>query len=429
MGDAEETWGRPDRLSAEMRIRAGPAFAAATTLLLLAAGAAASDGVGPASPARADVVLKQIGAFDEPTYLTAAPGSRRLLFVTERKGVIAVIRRGRALPRPFLNISGMVRRRNLEQGLLGLAFPPDYRRSGRFYVQYTDTSGDIRIDEFRRRTATVAARSSRRPVLRIPEIDHYSNHNGGQLEFRGRLLYIGVGDGSNPGDVANQAQDIASLRGKILRINPRPSRRGRPYRVPRSNPFVGRRGRDEILAYGLRNPWRFSFPPRRGGVDRIVIGDVGQNRFEEIDYETVRAANGADFGWDAFEGHAPYGCGAICPNAGTRDPGGTVPPIHTYRHRRGACAVVGGYVVEDPALKSLRGRYVYADYCGRLRSLRLRRGAAAGDRPLGVSVPRGRLGFPALTSLGTDARGDLYLMSDNGPVYRFVAPRGSRAAR
>jgi hypothetical protein len=159
-----------------------------------------------------------------------------------------------------------------------------------------------------------------------------------------------------------------------------------------------------------------------------VIGDVGQNRFEEIDYATVRAADGANFGWDAFEGRAPYGCGAICPNAGTRDPGGTVPPIHTYRHRRGACAVVGGYEVEDPRLKTLRGRYVYGDYCGHLRSLRLRLGAAAGDRPLAVSVPPGRLGFPALTSLGTDARGNLYVMSDNGPVYRLVAP-GARVPR
>ncbi len=368
------------------------------------------------------MALKRIGDFDSPTYVTGAPGFPHLLFVVQRDGRIALMRHGRRLPRPFLDISARVNGGALERGLLGLAFPPDYRRSRHLYVQYTNSAGDVQIDEYRRARPEFAPASSRRPLITVAQPPGYPNHNGGQLQFRGRFLYSGIGDGADPGDVFNHAQDLGSLRGKILRVNPRPSPGGRPYRVPRSNPFVGRPGRDEIFSYGLRNPFRFSFERRPRSGDRILIADVGQNRFEELDYLPLSAARGANFGWDAFEGSEPYACGALCPNAGTPDPGRTVAPVFTQPHADGNCAIIGGYVIHDPALPRLRGRYLHGDYCsGRIGALGLRRGAAGNDRNLAaVKLRPGRLGFAALTSFGLGPGRRLYVASENGPVYRLV---------
>ncbi|MFN8161612.1 MAG: PQQ-dependent sugar dehydrogenase [Solirubrobacterales bacterium] len=371
--------------------------------------------------------LQRIGRFRNPTYVTSAPGFPGLLFVAERKGKVVVLRDGVRLPRPFLDITRQVTTEAIEQGLVGLAFSPDYARNGRFYVQYVDRAGDLRIDEFTRRTPTFAPTRTRRALLEVPQLDGYTNHNGGQLAFHGRYLYSGIGDGADPGDPFNLAQSLNSLRGKILRIDPRPAPDGRPFRIPRSNPFVGRPGRDPIYSYGLRNPYRFSFQDVPGGPDRIVIADVGQHRFEEIDYTTLAAASGANFGWDAYEGAFLYdpACGALCPNSGTPDPGGTVFPIKQIKHPD-FCAVIGGYVMDDPALPALRGRYVYGDYCsGRIRSLApVPTPPATDDASIGVKLPNGPDGFPALTSMGLDAQKHLYLSSGNGPVYRLVAARG-----
>jgi glucose/arabinose dehydrogenase len=321
-----------------------------------------------------------------------------------------VLRGGRRLRRPFLDIRGLVRSGG-EEGLLSIAFPPDYRQSGRFYDYYTDSAGDIRVDELRRRGATRAARGSRRTVIRIPHPVN-SNHNGGQLQFLGDLLYLGTGDGGSAGDPPNNAQNTDSLLGKLLRIDPRPGG-GNPYSAPADNPFVGRAGRDEIYSYGLRNPFRFSFDTTSAGQPRIAIADVGQNRFEELDYTTVTGARGANFGWDAFEGFSRY----TEENGDTPDPGNTTKPILAYGQSRddGSCSIIGGYVVRDPRLPSLRGRYVYTDFCsGVLRSLvpRLRR--AGDDRRLGLEVP-------SPTSFGEDARGRIYVCSQEGPVYRLVS--------
>ncbi len=389
----------------------GARVAAVLAALALAALSSCGASGPPATTAgRSGVGLKRIGNFDRPVYVTAAPGLPRLLFVVEQGGRILVLRSGRPLRRPFLDISRLVSSEG-ERGLLSVAFPPDYRRSGRLYVYYTDRQGDIRVDEFRRRSQTRAARRSRRPVIQIPHRQN-TNHNGGQLQFLGRLLYLGTGDGGSAGDPPNNAQNKHSLLGKLLRIDPRPSH-GRPYSIPASNPFVGRPGRGEIYSYGLRNPFRFSFDTVSAGRPRIAIGDVGQDRFEEVDYLAVGAASGANFGWDAFEGFARY----RDENSGTPDPGGTVKPIFAYSHRRGGCSITGGYVVGDRRLRGLYGRYVYTDYCdGRLRSLvpHLRR--ASDDRPLGL-----RVNSPS--SFGVDGRGRLYIASLDGPVYRLV-PRG-----
>jgi glucose/arabinose dehydrogenase len=334
-----------------------------------------------------------VGNFESPVYVAGAPGFRRLLFVVEQTGRVRVLRGGRKLGRPFLDIRGLVSTGG-ERGLLSIAFPPDYRESRRFYVYYTDRQGDIRIDEFRRKGATRAARGSRRAVVEIPHRAN-SNHNGGQLAFLGELLYFGTGDGGSGGDPPNNAQNRSSRLGKLLRIDP--ARRG---------------AKPQIYSIGLRNPYRFSFDtvtaPRQ---PRIAIGDVGQNRFEELDYTTVAAARGANFGWDAFEGHAPY----TGDNDGTPDPGGTVKPIFAYPHSRGgSCSIIGGYVVGDRRLRSLYKRYVYADLCeGELRSLRPTLRRARGDRKLGLSVS-------TPSSFGEDTLGRVYVASLEGPVYRLV---------
>lgn len=355
------------------------------------------------------MALKKIGKFDRPVYVTGAPGFPKLLFVVEQPGRVAVLRGSRRLARPFLDIRDMVGYDEAERGLLSIAFPPDYRRSGSFYVYYVNKAGNIRIDEFKRRSATRADPTSQRQVIEIPHPVN-ANHNGGQMQFLGNLLYFGTGDGGSGGDPPNNAQNKDVLLGKLLRIDPRPAGNA-PYSVPPNNPFVGKPGRDEIYSYGLRNPFRFSFDRLSGSQPRIAIGDVGQNKFEELDYTTVAAARGANFGWDAFEGFAPY----TEENSGTPDPGGTTKPIFAYSHNRGgSCSIIGGYVVADPSLRSLYGRYVYADLCeGQLRALVPHLKRAAHDHKLGLAVE-------SPTSFGEDDAHHLYVCSLDGPVYRLV---------
>lgn len=359
---------------------------------------------------RAGLALKRIGDFDEPTYVAGAAGFPQLLFVVEQEGKVEVLRKGRRVGHPFLDISGLVGAGG-ERGLLSIAFPPDYRQSGRLYVYYTDDAGNIRVDELRRASATRADPATRRTVIEIAHPVN-ANHNGGQLQFLDDLLYFGTGDGGSGGDPPNNAQNKESLLGKLLRIDPRPSG-GRPYSVPADNPFVGKPGRDEIYSYGLRNPFRFSFDTISASRPRIAIGDVGQNRFEELDYTTVGAAAGANFGWDAFEGNRPY----TEDNGNTPDPGNTTKPIMAYGRGRdgGTCTIIGGYVVGEAGPAALRGRYVYADFCsGVLRSLipHLRRANA--DRETGLTVT-------SPTSFGEDGRGRIYVCSQEGPVFRLVS--------
>jgi glucose/arabinose dehydrogenase len=380
------------------RTRAGAILAAVALAGLSACGAGGSGesapgGVAEQSAKRGGVGLKRIGNFESPVYVAGAPGFPKLLFVVEQGGTVRVLRGGRKLGRPFLDIGGLISSGG-ERGLLSIAFPPDYGESRRFYVYYTDPRGSIRIDEFKRKSATRAARGSRRAIVEIPHPVN-ANHNGGQLQFLGDLLYFGTGDGGSGGDPPNNAQNRRALLGKLLRIDPR-----------------GMSGRPEVYAYGLRNPFRFSFDTVTDpGHPRIAIGDVGQDEFEELDYTTVAAARGANFGWDALEGFAPYR-GA---NSGTPDPGGNVKPIFAYPHGRGgSCTIIGGYVVRDRRLPALYKRYVYADLCeGELRTLvpHLRR--ASGDRKLGLSVS-------TPSSFGEDARGRVYVSSLDGPVYRLV---------
>ena len=253
-----------------------------------------------AEPAqRRPVRLLPLGRFDQPTYVTAPRGDRRR-FVVEREGRIRIVQRGRILGRPFLDISDRVTTGG-ESGLLSMAFAPDYAQSNRFWVYYTDNQGFIQIDQFRTAAGTPnrADPGSRRSVIRVPH--PRSNHKGGQLQVGpDGMLYAGFGDGGGGGDPDENAQDLGELLGKLIRIDPHPDG---GYSIPASNPFQGRSGsRGEIYAYGLRNPYRFSFDRRRG---HLTIGDVGQNAVEEIDFVPGRSGGvqprgGYNFGWDVF---------------------------------------------------------------------------------------------------------------------------------
>jgi glucose/arabinose dehydrogenase len=362
----------------------------------------------PAPPARsARVHLVRIGTFDSPLYVTAPRGDRRRVFVVEQTGRIRVVVSGRTLAAPFLDLRSRISCCG-ERGLLSMAFAPDFASSRRFYVDYTDTAGNTRVVEYRagRSHPNRAIVGSARLVLRQDQPE--PNHNGGLVTFGpDGLLYIGLGDGGGGDDQHGRrgnGQNLSTLLGKILRIDPR-RRGGRRYTVPRSNPFVRRRGaRGEIYSYGLRNPWRFSFDRRTGD---LAIGDVGQNRFEEIDFVRRGRGRGANFGWRPFEGNSVHSPGERAP--------GHVRPVLTYGTGvNGTCAVVGGYLVRDPGLAALRGRYLYSDNCqGTLRSAVLRPGSARARRSLGLRVQ-------GMSSFGEDGVGRVYATSLSGPVFRLA---------
>jgi glucose/arabinose dehydrogenase len=355
----------------------------------------------PVGDGSGGVKLTKIGDFDQPVYVTQPPGEARDLYVVEQTGRIRVVRGGRILPEPFLDVSGEISL-SYEQGLLSMAFAPDYGASGRFYVDYTDSAGHDRVVEYRRSADDPlrADPGSARSILDIE--DPYPNHNGGLVLFGpDGQLYVGLGDGGSGGDPERRGQDLSTLLGKILRVDPLDPQGGKPYGIP-DNPFVDRPGAlPEIFAYGLRNPWRFSFDAKTGA---LSIGDVGQDQFEEIDYVSSRRAAGANFGWSAFEGDSRFNSDQQAP--------GHVPPVLTYSRDRG-CSVTGGYVVRDSNLRSLYGRYLYADLCaGILRSFIPAEGGARDDRELGIKVE-------TPTSFGEDTRSRIYVSSLGGPVYRI----------
>ena len=357
------------------------------------------------TPAVADGVrLVRVGTFQLPVHVTGPPGDPSRVMVVERNGRIRVVKDGKVQRRPFLDIRRRVTSSH-EQGLLSMAFAPDYAESGLFYVYFTDRAGDQRVVEFRRRGPDRAAAGSSRVVLRMPDDHQY--HNGGQLAFGpDGKLYIGTGDGGGVGDrhgARGNAQDLGSLLGKILRIDPR-ARGRRAYSVPSGNPFRTRPGaRDEIYAYGLRNPWRFSFDRKTGD---LAIGDVGQDRWEEINFVPRGRGRGANFGWRPFEGNGRFTPGETAP--------GHVAPVIALSHRRGNCAVVGGFVVRDRTVP-LRGRYVFGDLCQRrIFSAKLTADGARQRRRTSLRVT-------ALTSFGEDALGRVYTASLSGAVHRIAA--------
>lgn len=345
--------------------------------------------------------LVAVGRFRSPLFVTSPPGDRSRIFVVEQDGRVVGLRGGKK--RVFLDIREQVTAGG-EQGLLGLAFAPDYAESGRFYVYFTDNDAKQRLVGFRRATADRADKGSAEVVF--VHDDPEANHNGGMLVFGpDRHLYVGTGDGGGGGDEHGErgnAQDLGSPLGKILRLDPKP---GGGFTTPSGNPFRDRDGaRPEVYSYGLRNPWRFSFDRRTGD---LTIGDVGQNAVEEIDFVRRGRGRGTNFGWRPFEGRTRF----------TQEPAaGHVPPVITHGHDDGWCSITGGYVVRDPDVPALAGRYVYGDFCkGRIYRATLRDGRARDVKPLRLRAVEN------LSSFGEDARGRVYVTSLSGPVYRLAS--------
>jgi hypothetical protein len=329
------------------------------------------------------------------------------LFVVQRQGAIKQVKGGSAST--FADLTSVVQCCESERGLLSMAPAPDFPQSGLFYVDYTgkDGPGNLHVAELKA-NGDAAGLSTLRNVLTIPH-SSAPNHNGGQLQFGpDGLLYVSVGDGGN---TPQNAQDKSSLLGKILRIDPKQSG-SQPYTVPSSNPFVGAAGADEIWAYGLRNPYRFSFDRSNGD---LLIGDVGQNAYEEVDLAPASqgGGRGLNFGWASCEGYHNYPSGSL----GCTLPGHT-DPIFEYPHAFGLCSITGGYVVRDPSLGALFGRYVWADYCvGQLNSFAPDLPAASDNRYEGIT-------FAHPVSFGEDSCGRLYAVEQNANVFRFTGSGG-----
>ncbi len=381
-----------------------PAAVAVLAALLIAGCGGADETVAGPSASGRGLRLVKVASFDEPVYATAPSGDKRRLFVVERAGRIRVMRDGKPLAKPFLDIRDLVTSGG-EQGLLSVAFAPDYAQSRRFYVYYTDKQEQQRIVEYRATSADRADPASARLVLKMA--DSESNHNGGLLLFGpDRHLYVGTGDGGGGGDMHGRlgnAQNRSSLLGKILRIDPAAGGGG-AYTVPPDNPFVGVASqRPEIYSYGLRNPWRFSFDRRTGD---LAIGDVGQNEIEEIQFVRKGDGRGANFGWRVFEGRSRYAPGESAP--------GAIAPVMTFRHADGNCSITGGVVVRDRKVPGAFGRYLFGDFCkGEILSARLKRPNVTSLRKTGLKVD-------GLASFGEDARGRVYVVSVGGAVYRLA---------
>lgn len=362
--------------------------------------AAVTVSAGPVAVPGLALVTDRLAA---PLFLTTPPGDLTRLFVVEQGGLIRVIRNDTLLATPFLDVSGLVSAGG-ERGLLSMAFHPDYQTNRYCYVSYTDTNGDSRVVRYRTSAnPEVADPASAAEVLFLGQ--PYANHNGGLVAFGpDGMLYIGFGDGGSGGDPQGNGQNRGTLLGKLLRID---VDGGSPYAIPADNPFVGVTGvRGEIWAWGLRNPWRFSFDAATGD---LYIADVGQSAREEVDVQPAGSAGGANYGWNIMEGTACYGAASCAQSGLTR-------PVIDYPHTDNACSITGGYVYRGQALPVLRGRYLYSDYCtGWIRSFTYVAGQATDPRDWpALAVGSG------VTSFGEDGGGNLYIMTQSGSLYRIV---------
>jgi glucose/arabinose dehydrogenase len=388
-GGAGSTAG-PPATSAATQATTAPAATATAPSATTAPGAATA-----ASPLGvADLKVRPVEVvhgLDRPDWVGSPPGDDRLFVIEQHEGRIRVVRDGKLLAEPFLTLPGRVSTGD-EQGLLGLAFDPGFAQNGRFVVDYTNADGTTRIVEFTAPGAGDRADpASGRVLLSIDQ--PYENHNGGDVVFGpDGNLWIGMGDGGSAGDPQNRAQNPDELLGKLLRIDVHHPSGGRPYGIPPTNPYANGGGEPEVVAIGLRNPWRFSF----GADGRLWIGDVGQNQTEEVDRVQWSQVAGDNFGWRLFEGNHAYETGAA-------EPPRYVGPVATYDHVDGNCSITGGVEV--------RGVYVYADYCsGRFWAVSAEGGPA-------VEITQ-RMSRPVASpvSFGV-ANGEVYVASLDGTVY------------
>jgi glucose/sorbosone dehydrogenase len=394
----------------------------AKLVLLIASVALASAAPAPAA------TLAPIGEFAQPIYVTSSPDDPDELLVVEREG--RVMRVDGGAKSVYGDLGGLVSCCEGERGLLSIAPAPDFAASGRFYAAYTGTpaagggEGDLHVDAFRPAPAG-GGELLRDRILTVGHTE-FANHNGGQLQFGpDGYLYVSAGDGGGGGDPFGSGQDTESLLGKVLRIDPLPGAEP-AYAIPPGNPFAGGPGRDEIWAYGLRNPWRFSFDRAS---DDTIVADVGQSAREEVDFSPSPAAGvaggaGANYGWNCREGFVAYsGAPESCLGAsGFADPAFDYPHGDPGGGAAHGCAITGGYVVRDGGLGDLYGRYLYADFCiGELRSLVLPAiagGTATDDRSEGMQVTEP-------VSFGEDSCGRIYVVSGAGTVYHLEGTAGT----
>jgi glucose/arabinose dehydrogenase len=377
-------------------------FLRTATTIAAILGCTESDRVIEPAPPPADLAIAPVvSGLSSPVFLTA-PANDARLFIVEQPGRIRIVQNGALLPTPFLDITGQVGSGG-ERGLLGLAFHPRYATNGFFYVDFTGLDGNTRIMRFHvSANANVADASSGKLIIAIDQ--PYANHNGGMVTFGpDGMLYIGMGDGGSGGDPQNHAQNRGDLLGDLLRLNVDV---GDPYTPAAGNPYLSTAGvRPEIWAWGLRNPWRFSFDRVDG---TLYIADVGQGSREEVNVMPA-TTGGLNYGWRIMEGTACYSP-ANCSQTGL------TLPVLEYGHTGGACSITGGFVYRGSAIPALVGHYFYSDYCaGWLRSFRYANGAVTDQRDWGLSLGN-------VLSFGQDAAGELYILSaTGGSVGRLVA--------
>lgn len=342
--------------------------------------------------------LKQIASgLPMPVAITHANDSR--IFITLQRGQIMIYDGAKILPAPFLDIQSLVTCCG-ERGLLSVAFHPHYRDNGLFFVDYVDQHTDITIARYKV-SATDPNRADPSSAQVLLTINHrqFGNHNGGQLQFGpDGYLYAGTGDGGGAGDPLGNGQNLTSLLGKILRIDVDSAS---PYAIPPSNPFANRTdARNEIWAYGVRNPWRFSFDRDTGD---LWIADVGQDAWEEIDLQAATSIGGENYGWNRMEGKHCYPPGASC------DPSLYTLPILDYDHSAGKCSLTGGYRYRGSRFPRLQGLYIYGDYCTGTISAAMRQDSGWTTKPLIATA------FP-ISTFGEDANGEIYVANYGGGV-------------
>ena len=364
--------------------------------------------------------------FKKPVFVTSYPNDSRLLYVVEQAGVIKIIKNGKKIKTPFFDINKNVVdpiRPGDERGLLGFAFHPNHINNRKFYINYMNNDGYTIVSEFSVDSKLVANHQSERILFKLKQ--PYRNHNGGDIQFGpDGYLYISIGDGGKAGDPLNAGQDLNTLLGKIIRINVDE----KPYGIPKSNPFYGQKDkRSEIWAWGLRNVWRFSFDKKTGD---IYYGDVGQNKWEEINFEPASSKGGMNFGWRIMEANHCYDPKENCPQKGLTKPIIEYPNDANYMMILGGgsqtntegCSVTGGYVYRGKNIKFMNGIYVFGDYCsGNIWTTNVENGIAKNFKNRTEEINIGGGEFTTyISSFGQDANGEIYIVDYNGGIYQLT---------
>ena len=358
--------------------------------------------------------------------MTSHPKDANMLYVVEQAGRIKIINNGKVVDRPFLNIDEQVvnpSRPGDERGLLGFAFHPEHARNGKFYVNYMNNDGYTIVSEFSVLSKKSADQSTERILFELEQ--PYRNHNGGHMQFGpDGYLYISIGDGGKAGDPLNAGQDLNTLLGKVIRIDVDVQ----PYGIPKSNPYYGQENkRGEVWAWGFRNVWRFSFDRKTGD---IYYGDVGQNKWEEVNYEPSDSPGGVNYGWRLMEASHCYNPEKDCPQDGLTMPIIEYPNDANYMMVLGGgsqadaegCSVTGGYVYRGSEINGLQGYYLFGDYCsGNIWSFKVVDGKAVNytNRTEEINLANGEF-TTYISSFGEDANGELYIVEYNGGIYKIM---------